>query len=515
MFRKDRATSGGGVLIAVKDEFNCEDAPELDSNCELVWAKVKLIGNGTLYLCSYYRHYVSDEESVTNFELSVLRACSIRNASIIIGGDFNFPGWDWTCNTLKPRSPYPDLHNRFYDILADNALTQLVLEPTRKANTLDLLLTNQPDQVLRVDILPGISDHDIVFAEMDFRPDKHVQKPRLIPLYKKANWGQIKEDMKSLNETLYFSDTTDVNTLWEHFKDNLHSSLKSHIPHRRAKTRDGYPWIGPELKKMLRKQHRLYKLKKKTGDPTHKQRYLEIKHLVQRRTRQAYWMYVESIVTPQDGQTEYTSMKRFWTFIKHKRSGNVGVSSLKKDGKLFSHPSDKAEILNNQFQSVFTRSDEVSREDFIHSCQMLSSEDDFPVMDEINITENGITKLLKNLNPSKSPGPDNLGPRVLKELADDIAPILLLIFRRSLASGEVPADWRTANVAPVFKKGQKYLAENYRPISLTSVCCKIMEHILASNIMSHGENNSILYPLHTCDDLLMTMWEIWISFQGD
>ena len=49
VFRKDRATSGGGVLIAVKDEFNCEDAPELDSNCELVWAKVKLIGNGTLY----------------------------------------------------------------------------------------------------------------------------------------------------------------------------------------------------------------------------------------------------------------------------------------------------------------------------------------------------------------------------------------------------------------------------------------------------------------------------------
>ena len=62
-------------------------------------------------------------------------------------------------------------------------------------------------------------------------------------------------------------------------------------------------------------------------------------------------------------------------------------------------------------------------------------------------------------------------------------------------SGEVHADWRTANVAPAFKKGQKYLAENYRPISLTSVCCKMMEHILASNIMSHGENNNILYPL--------------------
>ena len=194
---------------------------------------------------------------------------------------------------MKSRSPYPDLHNRFYDILADNALTQLVLEPTRKANTLDLLLTNQPDQVLRVDILPCISDHDIVFAEMDFRPDKHVQKPRLIPLYKKANWGQIKEYMKSLNVTLYSSDTTDVNTMWEHFKDTLHSSLKSHIPHRRAKTRDGYQWIGPEFNKNVKEAAQIVQAEEKTGDPAQKQRNLEIKHLVQRRTRQAYWMYVE------------------------------------------------------------------------------------------------------------------------------------------------------------------------------------------------------------------------------
>ena len=59
----------------------------------------------------------------------------------------------------------------------------------------------------------------------------------------------------------------------------------------------------------------------------------------------------------------------------------------------------------------------------------------------------------------------------------------------------MPDDWRTANVTPVYKKGQKYLADNYRPISLTSVCCKIMEHIIASQIMNHGESDNILYPL--------------------
>ena len=70
-----------------------------------------------------------------------------------------------------------------------------------------------------------------------------------------------------------------------------------------------------------------------------------------------------------------------------------------------------------------------------------------------------------------------------------------MIFLKSLATGEVPDDWRTANVTPAFKKGQKYQTENYRPISLTSVCCKIMEHVIASQIMNHGEMNNILYPL--------------------
>ena len=163
-------------------------------------------------------------------------------------------------------------------------------------------------------------------------------------------------------------------------------------------------------KKLIRKQHRLYKLNNNNRRSNPQAEIPGDQAPSTPSTRQALWVYVESIVTPQEREAEYTSMKRFWTFIKHKRSGNVGVSSLKKDRKLYSHPLDKAELLNKQFQSVFTRSDEVSRDEFNHSCRMSSPEDDFPVMDDINITENGIRKLLKDLYPSKSPGPYNLGP---------------------------------------------------------------------------------------------------------
>jgi hypothetical protein len=89
----------------------------------------------------------------------------------------------------------------------------------------------------------------------------------------------------------------------------------------------------------------------------------------------------------------------------------------------------------------------------------------------------------------------SIEPGLLKELSSEIAPLLQLVYQKSLDTSCVPEDWRKANVTPIYKKGPKYLAENYRPVSLTSVCCKIMEHVLASNIMRHGEDNGILYQL--------------------
>ena len=159
-------------------------------------------------------------------------------------------------------------------------------EPTRKDNVLDLILTNRPNKVLRVDVLPGVSDHDIVFTELAMRPVKQKKKPRQIPIYRKAEWEPRKEDMKSLHkymEAMYNSKTTGVNEMWEKFRDTLQHSINCHIPHRQSRSKDGYPWIGPELKKMMKRQHRYYKIKKKTGDPQHVKCYLDLKHQVQKR----------------------------------------------------------------------------------------------------------------------------------------------------------------------------------------------------------------------------------------
>ena len=94
------------------------------------------------------------------------------------------------------------------------------------------------------------------------------------------------------------------------------------------------------------------------------------------------------------------------------------------------------------------------------------------------------SKLSGKLNIHKASGPDDLNARVLKECSAEISPLLAFIFNESLAQGTVPDDWRQANASPVYKKGEKYDAANYmyRPVSLTCICCKTLEHILVSNI---------------------------------
>ena len=103
------------------------------------------------------------------------------------------------------------------------------------------------------------------------------------------------------------------------------------------------------------------------------------------------------------------------------------------------------------------------------------------LMQNINITETGIKKLLNNLKPHKAAGPDKIPSRILKECSEVISPILLIIFRKSLSCGKIPSEWKHANICPVYKKGDKHDHINYRPISLTCICCKLLEHIISSN----------------------------------
>ena len=106
-------------------------------------------------------------------------------------------------------------------------------------------------------------------------------------------------------------------------------------------------------------------------------------------------------------------------------------------------------------------------------------------------------KLLDNLKPNKASGPDNIQARFLRVTSDQLSPALILIFQASIEQGVVPNDWRHAKVAPLYKSGKsnRSKAVNYRPVSLTCICSKVMEHIVCSNLMSHLDDHNILTDL--------------------
>ena len=118
-----------------------------------------------------------------------------------------------------------------------------------------------------------------------------------------------------------------------------------------------------------------------------------------------------------------------------------------------------------------------------------------PAMEEFSVSVEGVLKLLSNLKPGKAAGPDKIKPLLLRELRVEIAPILQIIFEHSLQSGKLPADLCRAFVTPIFKKGGKSSAANYRPISLTCILCKVLEHIIAFRLVKHMNSHDLLYEL--------------------
>ena len=112
-------------------------------------------------------------------------------------------------------------------------------------------------------------------------------------------------------------------------------------------------------------------------------------------------------------------------------------------------------------------------------------------MKDLIITEKSVKKLLKNLNINKSPGMDGLHPRLLRELADVLAEPLCVIFDRSVKMQQIPNEWKKARISAIFKKGNKSLAGNYRPVSLTSVVCQQMEKSVREHIIDHMNINNL------------------------
>ena len=161
------------------------------------------------------------------------------------------------------------------------------------------------------------------------------------------------------------------------------------------------------------------------------------------------------------------------------------VDTLKVNDIVKTTDSDKANALNEYFKSVFTNEQLPAP---------TKGPSPFPSIQSLEIGLNGVAKQLEAITPNKASGLDEIPAKVLKETANEIAPIIHHIFQQSYTSGQLPEAWKTALVTAIYKKGNKSEPANYRPISLTCILCKVMEHIVLSHMWKHLNRNNIILP---------------------
>ena len=523
VYRKDRCNEGGGgVALLVKSCYSSTDITpndESSANSELIWVEVELHGHKKLLLSNYYRRpnisNTSQLEALQSSIESVLSKYKGAHQPIILGGDFNLPDICWENDCVKGSSQRKSLHEYFLTLVQTFSLTQLVTDCTRENSILDLVLTNSPNQVKSTHVIPGLSDHEAVVCDCSFTPRCTKKVPRTVHLFSKADWEPLRAEVRTFSED-YFQSLLDstVEEKWTAFKNKLNGLLDKYVPSKRTTTRYNAPWMTNTLKRLSRKKKRLFKKAKKSAGKlrdTLWARYRTCKASFNVGIRHAREKFVTDIINSAFNDND---TKPFWKYVKSKRCDNTGISPLKDGGQLFSDSQSKADILNRQFTSVFNIED-------TSDIPVLPG-DPFPAMPDIIVDVRGVTKLLNNIKPNKASGPDSIPCRILKEAAAELAPVLTDIFNASLSSSTLPQDWKKANVAPVFKKGNSNSAENYRPISLTCVCCKLLEHIVCHSIRGHLDEHNILSIFqhgfrsgHSCDSqLLSTVHDLMSIFDS-
>eukprot|EP00745_Piridium_sociabile_P027696 TRINITY_DN4458_c0_g1_i2.p1 TRINITY_DN4458_c0_g1~~TRINITY_DN4458_c0_g1_i2.p1 ORF type:complete len:197 (+),score=43.74 TRINITY_DN4458_c0_g1_i2:1320-1910(+) len=188
-------------------------------------------------------------------------AMQSKNSIVVLGGDFNFPGFDWTRKTLKKGAPCPGLHQQFQDTLADLGLEQVIEQPTRGENTLDLFCLSHPNLVPRTETMPGISDHDIVYVELQLSAARERQIPRPMPCYNKADWDGLRASVTQLSTsvTQEFSVDSNPEEIWSLLESKLQANVQQYIPHRTSGTKRNLPWLDYQTKKMNRRRDRIHK----------------------------------------------------------------------------------------------------------------------------------------------------------------------------------------------------------------------------------------------------------------
>ena len=498
VFREDRPsnTNWGGSAIYVRKKFK---AKKLDwfKDTESIALKVHFL-SFELYIICVYRstsnRTVEENEKLLSQLANVPTDCE---KNVILLGDLNLPNVDWKNGiVIKPENStdkYLNMQSEFLDLFVakgfswfiEDQITRVrMVNNTLQQSTLDQVFSNNEALIKNVEIKAplGKSDHVGLLVELnvgvnlDFISSKH------------KNWYKVDSEFIEMHaENInwdYSSSSLTVESMWEELYKKM-LSIADKVPENVIKTnRNGdilekLPWDSSKLVRKRKEKDKTWRSFECNPDMTHFQTALYKQDEYSKIEFKEKLKYEKKIVSGLKHNT-----KPFFRYLKSKNKVKKTVNELvDSSGKKSTTPIETAETLLDFFQSVFKEETYGPLpEDCYKSNKVLTS-----IMENLTIDSDQVKKLLLKLNVCKSMGPDNIHPKLLKLLAENgnFVAALTQLLKGCVVQECIPNIWKSALVIPIHKKGSVHLPENYRPVSLTCVLCKLYETILREFILSY------------------------------
>ena len=461
-------------------------------------------GDLLLFGCCYRSPTVSDSSAENNAALNKLfRYISLKKYThVCLTGDFNYKSINWT--NWESNCGGESAENQFIEPCRDCFLYQHVERPTRRRgddepSKLDLIFTNEEMQVSDIKHKSplGKSDHDVLSFEFQCYVDYSKSKENYN--FSKGNYAAMREHLsesKWIDNYIKISSSKEANPeiLWNSLKSKILDLRNEFVPLGKSngkptwKTKGSIP-IDGNIRRAINEKERSHRIwmkankRCKTFSEARRSEYVKARNKVNALLRKGKRKLEREIALKAK-----SNPKAFWMHTRRYLKTKSGIAPLLDDPKnkesMKFDDAEKAYILLRQFSSVFTRE---SDEDIPRIADRTET-----IISSLVITVEMVSKALKALNQYKSCGPDQLHPRLLIELADLLALPITILFNTTLKQGILPKDWRRAFISPIYKKGSKHLPENYRPISLTAILCKMMERFVRDKVVMHLLDNKLL-----------------------
>ena len=483
-----------GVVLYAKKELNAtvvnSDLCSAFKDC--LWLNIPTTTEDLLIGC-IYRSGTKEKALSLDKDLNQMITDMTLNSgykNVIIIGDFNYPDIRW-CPEPLITTEHRDANHpeyRFVDTITEAMLHQHVNLPTRdregqRSKTDDLIFTSDIDLVFNVEHIGhlGASDHQILMFETASTFQHKEYKPHTRYKYHQADFEGIKSYMNKDWQTLMHDKTADES--YNLFLDEYNKACEKFIPKekvRRNVNANKPIWMKQATLNLIRTKKRRHIKFLNTKSQADRDAYRSIRNEVTAATRRDRQCFERNI-----SKTIRNNNKLFWRYINSQRQSKTTIPDLRRpDGSLATTDAEKAEILNNQFSSVFTREDTSNIPEF----------DPLPYtspLNNIHITPTEVKKKLAKLRTDKSCGPDGVHPLLLNKLADTMCVPLSIIYQTSISTASVPNTWKEGIVTALFKKGKKSDPGNYRAITLTSIVCKLLERIIVEVLVKHLKKNNL------------------------